>query len=92
MSELEKMITRIKMNNSYYLDSYKKIKYVEDRLIHIRMALNALNLQDAVQLVDKIDNILIAEKKRIKDYLKIQIPADLVNEIIVDFLEKSEKE
>jgi hypothetical protein len=92
MSDTEKMIARIRMNNSYYLNSYKRIKYVEDKLVYIRMALNALNLQDAVQLVDKIDSILIAEKEKIKEHLKMQIPADLVNNIITDFLEKSKEE
>jgi hypothetical protein len=92
MSELENMIARIKMNNSYYLNSLKRIKYLSEELTKIRMALNALNIQDAVQLIDKIDDILTAEKKKIKEHLKMQIPEDLVNKIIADFLEKTEAE
>jgi len=91
MSELENMIARIKMNNSYYLNSLKRIKYLSEELTKIRMALNALNIQNAVQLIDKIDDILTAEKK-IKEHLKMQIPEDLVNKIIADFLEKTEAE
>jgi hypothetical protein len=91
MSEFEKVIKRIRMDNYYSFQCLKRIKILSDELAKIRMELKALNLEDAVQLVDKIDDIIIA-KKKIKEYLKSRIPEDMINQIILDFFEKGEEE